>query len=52
MPLTFSIADGLALGFVSYPLVKVLAGRGREVNPLVYVLAALFVLRYAYLGGE
>jgi len=52
MPLTFSIANGLALGFVSYPLVKLLAGRGREVSPLVYVLAALFILRYAYLGSE
>lgn len=52
MPLTFSIANGLALGFVSYPVLKVLAGRGREVSPLVYVLAALFVARYAYLGGE
>jgi adenine/guanine/hypoxanthine permease len=51
MPLTFSIADGLALGFVSYPVIQVLAGRGREVSPLVLVLAALFVLRYAYLGG-
>lgn len=51
MPLTFSIANGLALGFVSYPLVKVLAGRGREVSPLVYLLAALFVLRFAYVGG-
>ena len=52
MPLTFSIANGLALGFVSYPLVKLLAGRGREVSPLVYVLAALFILRYAWVGGE
>jgi AGZA family xanthine/uracil permease-like MFS transporter len=52
MPLTFSIANGLALGFIAYPLVKLLAGRGREVSPLVYVLAALFVLRYAYLGAE
>jgi adenine/guanine/hypoxanthine permease len=52
MPLTFSIANGLALGFVSYPVVKLLAGRGREVSVLVYLLAALFVLRYAYLGGE
>lgn len=51
MPLTFSIANGLALGFVSYPLVKLLAGRGREVSPLVYALALLFVLRYAYLGA-
>jgi adenine/guanine/hypoxanthine permease len=52
MPLTFSIANGLALGFISYPLVKLMAGKGREVSPLVYLLAALFVLRYAYLGGE
>ena len=52
MPLTFSIANGLALGFVTYPLMKLLAGRGREVSVLVYVLAALFIVRYAYLGAE
>jgi len=52
MPLTFSIANGLALGFISYPVLKVIAGRGREVSPLVYVLAALFVLRFVYLGAE
>jgi AGZA family xanthine/uracil permease-like MFS transporter len=51
MPLTFSIANGLALGFIAYPLVKLLAGRAREVNALVWVLAALFVARYAYLGA-
>ncbi|HKQ92603.1 MAG TPA: NCS2 family permease [Blastocatellia bacterium] len=52
MPLTFSIANGLALGFIFYPLLKVLTGRWREASPLVYALAVLFVLRYAYLGGE
>lgn len=52
MPLTFSIANGLALGFIFYPLLKVLTGRWREASPLVYALAALFVLRYAYLGAE
>lgn len=52
MPLTFSIANGLALGFITYPLIKLLAGRGREASPLVYVLAALFALRYLYLGAE
>lgn len=51
MPLTFSIANGLALGFIGYPIIKVLAGRAREVSPLVYVLAGLFVLRFAYLGA-
>lgn len=50
MPLTFSIANGLALGFITYPLIKVLSGRGREVGVLVYVLAGLFLLRYVYLG--
>jgi adenine/guanine/hypoxanthine permease len=52
MPLTFSIANGLALGFIFYPLLKVLTGRWREASPLVYILAGLFVLRYAYLGAE
>jgi adenine/guanine/hypoxanthine permease len=52
MPLTFSIANGLALGFIFYPLLKVLTGRWREASPLVYALAVLFVLRYAYLGSE
>jgi len=52
MPLTFSIANGLALGFIFYPLLKVLTGRWREASPLLYVLAGLFVLRYFYLGAE
>ena len=52
MPLTFSIANGLALGFISYPLVKLLAGRGREVSLVAYLLAALFLVRYLYLGAE
>lgn len=46
MPLTFSIAHGLAIGFISYPVVKALSGRAKEVHWLVYALAALFVLRY------
>ncbi|HEX6926926.1 MAG TPA: NCS2 family permease [Longimicrobiaceae bacterium] len=51
MPLTFSIANGLAIGFVSYPVIKILAGRGREVGVLTYSLAVLFLLRFAFLGG-
>ncbi len=49
MPLTFSIANGLALGFILYPLMKLVTGRWREASPLVYVLALLFILRYIYL---
>ena len=49
IPLTFSIANGLALGFILYPLLKIATGRWREANPLVYLLAGLFILRYGYL---
>jgi adenine/guanine/hypoxanthine permease len=43
IPLTASIADGLALGFVSYPVVKLLGGRAREAHWLSYVIAGLLV---------
>jgi len=46
IPFCFSISDGLALGFVSYPLVMLLSGRGRKVSPLLYLVALLFILRY------
>jgi AGZA family xanthine/uracil permease-like MFS transporter len=49
MPLTFNISHGLAAGIVVYALVKLAARRGREVHWLMYVLAVLFVLRYALL---
>jgi AGZA family xanthine/uracil permease-like MFS transporter len=49
MPLTFNISHGLAAGIVVYTLVKTGAGRAREVHWLMFVLAALFVLRYALL---
>jgi AGZA family xanthine/uracil permease-like MFS transporter len=44
MPLTYSISNGIALGLIFYPLIKLLTGRGKEVHWLVYVLGALFVL--------
>jgi len=46
MPFTGSIADGIALGFIAYPLLKLLTGRRREASGLVYALGVLFVLRY------
>lgn len=49
MPLTFNISHGLAAGIVVYALVKLAARRGQEVHWLMYVFAALFVLRYAFL---
>ncbi len=47
IPLTFSIADGLALGFIAYPLVKLLAGQGRDVKWLMYVMAVVLVAYFA-----
>jgi len=49
MPLTYSIATGIALGFIVYPLAKLFVGKGREVHPIMYILAILFVLRFIYL---
>lgn len=49
MPLTSSIATGIALGFISYPLMKVVMGKWREVHPLVYLFAVLFFYQLAYL---
>jgi AGZA family xanthine/uracil permease-like MFS transporter len=52
IPLMFSIANGLAFGFTAYTLIKVLRGRFREVNWMVYALTALFVLRFYYMGAR
>lgn len=49
MPLTSSIATGIALGFIAYPLLKVVRGKFREVHPLVYVFAVLFFYQLAFL---
>lgn len=49
MPLTYSIADGLAFGFISYPIIKLICGKGKQVSWLMYILAFLFILRYIFL---
>jgi len=49
MPLTYSIADGIGLGFLTYAAAKLLAGRFRDLSPAVLVIAALFALRFAFL---
>jgi AGZA family xanthine/uracil permease-like MFS transporter len=50
MPFTFSIADGIAFGFISYAGIKVAAGRYRDVHPAVAILAVLFVIKYMVIG--
>jgi len=48
MPFTFSIAEGIAFGFISYALIKLATGRYRDIHPAVGILAVLFVIKYAY----
>jgi adenine/guanine/hypoxanthine permease len=49
IPLTYSIANGLAFGFCGYTLIKLLRGKFRRVNWMVYALTALFLIRFYYL---
>ncbi len=51
IPLTFSIANGLALGFTSYVLLQAATGRARRIHPLLYVLVAVFLFRFAWLAA-
>ncbi len=46
IPLTFSIADGVAFGLIAYAVAKLATGRGRECPVLVYIFAALFVVHF------
>lgn len=46
MPFTYSISEGIAMGIISHVVIKLLGGKRKEVSPLMYVLAVLFVLKY------
>lgn len=48
MPLTFSIANGIALGFITWIAIKLLSGRWRDLNPSLYVLSALFIVKLGF----
>ncbi|MFO1080701.1 MAG: NCS2 family permease [Reyranellaceae bacterium] len=49
MPFTFSIAEGIAFGFISYAAIKTVTGRFRDIHPAVGLLAVLFVVKYLYI---
>jgi AGZA family xanthine/uracil permease-like MFS transporter len=49
IPLTFSIQDGFALGFISYPVLMLLAGKGKEVSTLMYILGLVFLAKHIFL---
>jgi AGZA family xanthine/uracil permease-like MFS transporter len=50
MPFTFSIAEGIAFGFISYVGIKLATGRLRDIHPAVGILAVLFVIKYVVIG--
>ena len=49
MPLSYSIADGIGLGFISYAAIKLVSGRAKECPIAVYVIALVFMFKFALL---
>lgn len=49
MPLTSSISTGIALGFITYPLIKLVKGKAGDVHPLLYIFAILFIIQLVFL---
>lgn len=52
MPFSYSIANGIAAAMIFYPITKIATGRQKELHPIVYILALLFILRYILLPFE
>ena len=52
MPFTYSIANGLAFGFISYAVIKLLTGKASQVHAATWIVAALFVIKFAFFGGH
>lgn len=50
MPLTYSIATGIAIGFIFYPITMLVKGRGKEIHPIMYGLFIIFILYFAFLA--
>ena len=48
MPFTYSIANGLAFGFISYVVLKALTGKWRDIHPATLIVAVLFIIRFAF----
>lgn len=50
MPLSYSIAIGIGIGFIIYPLLKIIRGKAAEVHPLMYLFQILFFIQIGFLG--
>ena len=51
MPFTYSIANGVAFGFITYAVIKLLTGRFRDVKPVVWVIAGVFLFKFVATGS-
>ena len=49
MPLMYSIAEGIAVGVISFVIINLICGKAKKITPLMYVLAVLFVCKYIFL---
>jgi AGZA family xanthine/uracil permease-like MFS transporter len=52
MPLTYSIANGLAFGFITYAVLKLFTGKWREAHPMVWVIGGIFLFKFVYVGAH
>ena len=48
MPLFYSISEGISIGVISYVIINLVCGKRKEINPLMYVLAVLFIFKYVF----
>ncbi|MFS6937626.1 permease [Neisseria animaloris] len=51
MPFTYSVADGIAMGFISYAVIKLVCGRAKEVPPMVWIVAVAWAAKFWFLGA-
>ena len=49
MPFTYSIANGIALGLITYCILKIFTGQGEKIKALTWVVSIIFILRYAFI---
>ncbi|NMM82435.1 guanine permease [Acidovorax sp. SRB_14] len=52
MPFTYNIANGLAFGFISYAVLKLFTGKARDVHWMAWIIAAVFLFKFIYMGGH
>ena len=52
MPFTYNIANGLAFGFITYVALKLFTGKAKEVHWMTWIIAAVFLAKFIYMGGE